>query len=111
VVLVSCLPVVTLGFGAALTHLLRDSRLARGAVPAVPGAVPERDTDRSGLNGYRQAAADLFAADIEAGQVPGIRRIRREMHVGQPKAQEAQAYLATLTAAMQKSGDGDTGHG
>ncbi len=34
VVLVSCLPVVTLGFGAALTHLLR-------AVPGVPEAVPD----------------------------------------------------------------------
>ena len=35
VVLVSCLPAVTLGFGAALTHLLRE------AVPAsAPGGVP-----------------------------------------------------------------------
>jgi hypothetical protein len=68
-----------------------------GAVPAVPGDVPERDTDWSGLNGHRQAAAELFALDIEAGQVPGIRRIRSGLHVGQPTAQQVQAYLRTLT--------------
>ena len=38
VVLVSCLPVVTLGFGAALTHLLKN---APGAgLPVFPGAFP-----------------------------------------------------------------------
>lgn len=63
----------------------------------VPGPVPVPDTDWSGLNGHRQAAADLFAADIEAGQVPGIRRIRSGLHVGQPAAQQVQAYLRSLT--------------
>ena len=71
--------------------------LIRSGVPAVPGGVPERDTDWSGLNGHRQAAADLFAADIEAGQVPGIRAIRSGLHVGQPKAEQVQAYLRSLT--------------
>jgi hypothetical protein len=63
----------------------------------VPESVPGPDTDWSGLNGHREAAAELFAADIEAGQVPGIRRIRAELHVGQPIAQQVQAYLRTLT--------------
>ena len=39
VVLVACLPVVTLGFGAALTHLLRG--------PAVPAGEPDRSGNRS----------------------------------------------------------------
>ena len=64
---------------------------------AVPGAVPEPGTDLAALNGHAHAAAELFAADLEAGQVPGIRRIRAEMHVGQPTAQQVQAYLRTLT--------------
>ena len=85
VVLVSCLPVATLGFGAALTHLLRES--APAAVPAVP----------AGLNGHGHAAAELFAAEIEAGQVPGIRAIRSGLHVGQDRASQVQAYLRTLT--------------
>ena len=85
VVLVSCLPVVTLGFGAALTHLLRVP--VPEAVPAVPAE----------LNGHAHAAAELFAADIEAGQVPGIRAIRSGLHVGQDKAGQVQAYLRGLT--------------
>lgn len=62
-------------------------------VPDVPGGVPD---PFSGLNGHREKAAGLFAADIEAGTVPGIRRIRDGLHVGQPKAVQVQAYLRTL---------------
>ena len=58
-------------------------------VPAVPG--PD-----SGLNGHAHAAADLFAADIDAGRVPGIRAIRSGLHVGQDKAGQVQAYLRSL---------------
>ena len=86
VVLVSCLPVVTLGFGAALTHLLRT--------PDVPDAVPD---PFAGLNGHRQAAAEMFADELAEGRVPGIRAIRSGLHIGQDKASQVQAYLATLT--------------
>ena len=84
VVLVSCLPVATLGFGAALTHLLRAD--VPEGVPAVPAE----------LNGHAHAAAELFATEIEAGQVPGIRAIRSGLHVGQDKASQVQAYLRSL---------------
>jgi hypothetical protein len=84
VVLVSCMPVVTLGFGAALTHLLR-------------AAVPATGTDLAVLNGHAHAAAELFADDIASGRVPGIRRIRSGLHVGQDKASQVQAYLRSVT--------------
>jgi len=42
-------------------------------------------------------AARLYAVELAAGEVPSVRRIRREMHVGQPRAQEVRAYLAALT--------------
>jgi hypothetical protein len=58
---------------------------------AAPGA------EYSGLNGHRQAAAELFADDLAAGRVPGIRAIRTGLHVGQDKASQVQAYLRTLT--------------
>ena len=87
VVLVSCMPVVTLGFGAALTHLLRAP---------VPEAVPDPAYGLNG-HGHGREAVRLFAADIEAGQVPGIRAIRSGLHVGQDKATQVQAYLRTLT--------------
>jgi hypothetical protein len=88
VVLVSCLPVVTLGFGAALTHLLREP---------VPEGVPAVPAPDAGLNGHAHQAAKLFAADLEAGRVPGIRAIRSGLHVGQDKAGQVQAYLRGLT--------------
>ena len=59
----------------------------QAAVPGVPAA----------LNGHAHAAAELFAADIEAGRVPGIRTIRSGLHVGQDNAQQVQTYLRTLT--------------
>ncbi|MGH3220241.1 MAG: hypothetical protein ACRDPY_16315 [Streptosporangiaceae bacterium] len=130
VVLVSCLPVITLGFGAALTHLLRAPEPVSGnapearpeTAPVPPGVlapvpdphpgiwrsmaanehgpgwdegVPEEEF--GDLNGHREAAAELFATDIEAGRVPGIRAIRSGLHVGQPKASQVQAYLRSLT--------------
>ena len=86
VVLVSCVPVITLGFGAALTHLLR-----------APAAVPEVHLNGHGAPEGCSEAARLNAAGLAAGEVPSVRRIRREMHVGQPRAQEVRAYLAALT--------------
>jgi hypothetical protein len=108
VVLVSCLPVVTLGFGAALTHLLRadfpadlrESSADRHAippadlpeVPAVP-AVPGAHLNGSGLHPDEAAP---FADELARGDVPSIRRIRAELRCGQPRAQEVQARLAIL---------------
>ena len=65
--------------------------LVRQGVPAVPAPDP-------GLNGHAHAAAELFAADIDAGRVPGIRAIRSGLHVGQDKATQVQAYLRSLTS-------------
>jgi hypothetical protein len=122
VVLVSCLPVITLGFGAALTHLLREGapeirheqsdseagiRTAGADVPPqistpggdladAPAGVPEPVPDFAALNGHRARAERLFAKDIEAGRIPGVRRIRDGLHVGQPKAKVVQAYLRSL---------------
>ena len=62
----------------------------------MPAAVPDPDPDLAALNGHAHAAAELFAADLEAGQIPGIRAIRSGLHVGQDKASQVQAYLRTL---------------
>jgi len=110
--LVSCIPVITLGSGAALTHLLRTPAEAGSkdtvsvdpegvsegvlAGVSVPEPVP---APGYGLNGHGHEAERLFAAEIEAGDIPPIRRIRAEMHVGQPRAREIQAHLEALTPA------------
>ena len=72
--------------------------IADGTLAGAPKPVPAEVPDFSSLNGHRAKAERLFAKDLEAGQVPGIRRIREGLHVGQPKAKTVQAYLKTLTA-------------
>jgi hypothetical protein len=109
VVLVSCLPVATLGFGAALTHLLRAPELSNPTVKSVaPGATdltPEFDSAAAvpavpGVylngSGLHPAEVQPFADELARGEVPAIRRIRAELHVGQPRAQEIRARLSVL---------------
>jgi hypothetical protein len=43
----------------------------------------------------------VFADDLARGEVPGIRRIRAEMHVGQPRAREIQDRLRALAAVAE----------
>jgi hypothetical protein len=64
----------------------------RSATAPVPGPVPD---ELAALNGHAAAAAELFAADLQAGRVPGIRAIRSGLQVGQDKASQVQAYLRT----------------
>ncbi len=132
VVLVSCLPVVTLGFGAALTHLLRDA--AADDVPddvplpaldddaetvpavmadAVPMPVPDavagtvaRRARRRPVNGHARKAERKYAADLAEGRLPSLRAVMRDIGVGQDKAREVRAHLATVATA-----NGTVSHG
>jgi hypothetical protein len=129
VVLVACLPVCTLGFGAALTHLLRvpvpAPETAPAAVPeSAPAALPERvpvpvpevhpaalpsaparRTRSAPARRTRpvpvtaESAEAEFAAELAAGEIPSIRKIRAVLHVGQDRARELQAHLGMLTPA------------
>ena len=81
--LVSCMPVVVLGFSAALIHLLRSDPAG-----TVPGTVPA-----PGLNGHAAEAERLFAAELEAGRVPGMRRIRAGLHIGNDRAALVRDHL------------------
>ena len=123
VVLVSCLPVVTLGFGAALTHLLRSEspppvaisapeiqESARGfEVPSSDATADATDpvTVKAALNGHATKAERLFAADVTAGKVPGVRRIQAQLHVGQPKARLVQAHLRNVIEYPITEGTGE----
>jgi hypothetical protein len=97
VVLVSCMPVVTLGFGAALTHLLRAPVPHSATAPVVhPQSAPALANGHSAPEGG-QDAARRYAAELSRGELPSVRQVRREMHLGQPRAQEVRTYLETLT--------------
>lgn len=67
----------------------RRTRTEPGSVPVPPAA----------LNGFGEQAARQFAAELASGKVPSIRRIRGEMHVGQPRASQIQAHLASLSSS------------
>jgi hypothetical protein len=75
--------VAFIGSAEMAIGMVRRTRTGPGPVPA-------------GLNGHAHQAAELFAADIEAGRVPGIRAIRSGLHLGQDKASEVQHYLRGL---------------
>ena len=75
--------VAFIGSAEMAIGMVRRTRIAPGPVPA-------------GLNGHAHAAAELFATDLEAGRVPGIRAIRSGLHVGQDKAGQVQKYLREL---------------
>ncbi len=78
-----------------MTRQRKPEAAGRPAIPSEPVEIQAPEPHPS-LNGHGHAAAELFAADLARGTVPGIRRIRREMKVGQPRAQQVQQYLNGL---------------
>ena len=89
---------------AAVPPLAAAAALAvgLGVLKRVVHGIPTAETTAVGselaaLNGHAAEAAERFAEYVEAGQVPSIRDIRERMHVGQPRAQQVQAYLRSLT--------------
>lgn len=47
----------------------------------------------------QEQAVETFAEQLAADQVPSIRAICTQLHVGQPRAQRIREYLAALNAA------------
>jgi hypothetical protein len=58
-------------------------------MPPVPDADP-----------LQWQAAQAFAEDLAASRVPSVRAIGTWLHVGQPRAQRVQAYLAAIAARL-----------
>ena len=119
---------MTLGFGAALTHLLHDTvaedvpepvsipgldddagTVAVGTPDAVRTPVPEtvaRRARRRPGNVYTRKAERRYAADLADGRVPSLRAVMRDLGLGQPKAREVQAHLARLATAKGQVANG-----
>ena len=68
--------------------------------PPAPGAPANGSTAPEG--GAR--AAERYAAELTRGELPSVRRVRREMHLGQPRAREVRGYLATLAPSTPPDG-------
>lgn len=74
-----------------LMMIIRGAQSPRAAASAAwAGAV-----SRSELDPLCTRAAEEFAAHVAAGTVPSIRAIRATLHVGQPRAKQVRAHLAS----------------
>jgi hypothetical protein len=65
---------------------------APAPVPAPPGAE---------LNGTGHAALEMFASELSAGTVPGVRKIREQMHLGSGKATAVRDFLASQVDGIE----------
>ncbi|MEV0626025.1 DUF2637 domain-containing protein [Nonomuraea wenchangensis] len=70
------------------------ARIEPPAVPEPVEYVPEPLPEELATK-----AANRFLADVITGEVPGVRTIKTELNIGQEKAQQVRAYLATLANA------------
>lgn len=74
-------------------------------VPVLPATAdatagaPDPDTIKRRLNGHAARSERLFAADLEAGRVPGQRRVMAALKVGAPRAKLVQAHLRNVIQA------------
>lgn len=80
---------MTLVRGERQTH----NGSAKRAVPETQHAVPAVSEIPDPL---KVQALDVFAADLAAGHRPSIRAIRSKPKIGQPRAQQVQAYLTAI---------------
>jgi Protein of unknown function (DUF2637) len=69
----------------------------RTSISPVPADVPDVLGNRNSAPEGGKKAAEMFAADLTAGKIPGIRAIKSALHVNQAKASQVQTYLRTLT--------------
>ena len=78
-----------------LMIILRTSARAAATAPAADTRTrAARQPERS-----RPAVAERYADELFRGEVPGVRRIRRDLKVGQPRAQEVREYRTALARA------------
>lgn len=65
--------------------------------PGAPETVTDPAAVLAALNGHAAKAEKVFAADITAGRVPGIRRIMTGLRIGDDRARLVQEHLRSLT--------------
>jgi hypothetical protein len=89
---VAAWPAVALvGSYELLMMIIRSAQVPPGAT-----GVPVASDGAFGDDPLQARAAEAFAGEVEAGQVPSVRAIRSRLHVGQPRAQLIRAYLTGL---------------
>jgi hypothetical protein len=76
------------------------ARMVRPSPVREPGALrlPALGNGHGAPEGGKEAA-ELFADELSRGELPSVRRVQREMHLGQPRAREVRSYLDLLCRA------------
>lgn len=111
VMLVSCIPVITLGFGAALTHLLRALEVG-DADEVTPDATPARSADPDDPAATIPPPAAVQAAErtdgppaAEDGGREPVRPLPRDEVRTEPLAADRDAVVAELAEEMRAAVD------
>jgi len=71
------------------------------SVPEPGASVPAPHPNGHAAPDGAPELARLYAAELARGELPSIRRIRREVHCGQDRAQSIAAYLAVLAGEVR----------
>jgi len=75
------------------------------AVPTRPmpevGQAVARRARRRPVNGHAKKAERKYAADLADGRLPSLRAVMRDIGVGQDKAREVRAHLASLVTGSE----------
>jgi Protein of unknown function (DUF2637) len=100
--LAGALPAVALVLSyELLMWLIRRPKQAPVTETASPVPAPVPAPPAAELNGTGHEAMELFAAELAAGTVPGIRKIREQMHLGSGKATMVRDFLATQVGRIE----------
>jgi len=92
---VAAWPAVALvGSYELLMMVIRSSQVPAGG---------SSETEEDDADPLQEQVAELFAEQLAADQVPSVRAIRSQLHVGQPRAQRLRDYLATGTARRMEN--------
>jgi hypothetical protein len=91
---------------AVTTTAATASKAAAGMHPGSASGPLRRPQPRSGRNRNRKPVTDTgaemhFATDLAAARVPSVRRIQRELHVGQPRAKELRERMQSIVTSTK----------
>jgi hypothetical protein len=85
-------------FVGSVEMVLSMVRRAR-TVPAADAPHPLALSNGHTVPEGGREAADRYAASLARGELPSLRQVQREMHLGQPRAREVRSYLTVLAGA------------
>jgi hypothetical protein len=87
-------PVALMAAIEVLARMVRPS-----PVPGADALQPDALGNGHGAPEGGREAAEKYAARLSRGELPSIRQVQREMHLGQPRAQQVRSYLELLASA------------